>query len=70
MPVSYTHLDVYKRQMLHRLLLFPPDGLMEPSGGWGRVELTWLLILDVYKRQCFRREEPLLRSYRHQRLLK
>ena len=33
-PVSYTHLDVYKRQMLSRAVVFPQPA-REAAGDWG-----------------------------------
>ena len=43
--VSYTHLDVYKRQLLKAL-----PGMMSPSSQLGAVSVSYTH-LDVYKRQ-------------------
>ena len=54
-PVSYTHLDVYKRQLLHQNIgsgreqnteLIGPE-----AGATGAVDLEVVQFLDVYKRQ-------------------
>ena len=58
MSVSYTHLDVYKRQFLARLLRVEQDGrfVLEDEGGSEREYLfkevpVSYTHLDVYKRQ-------------------
>ena len=54
-PVSYTHLDVYKRQNLRRLQqLAEMSGLqvkLQPMGGSVAGEIGHLFEQDVYKRQ-------------------
>ena len=47
MPVSYTHLDVYKRQP-------DVDVVIVPIGGGGLISGVAFAIKDVYKRQTIR----------------
>ena len=48
--VSYTHLDVYKRQVVHRLLL-PCLPLAKPAGDRALLPMCGMFLIDVYKRQ-------------------
>ena len=56
-PVSYTHLDVYKRQHLHRTvqaireLGVRPGVTLNPATSLSTLEAVSYTHLDVYKRQ-------------------
>ena len=50
-PVSYTHLDVYKRQDTYRVLTAVDSALMVIDVAKG-VEAVSYTHLDVYKRQA------------------
>ena len=53
-PVSYTHLDVYKRQQLARAIFLPPDVRFSPTLDRKVTEVLMAVSythLDVYKRQ-------------------
>ena len=50
MPVSYTHLDVYKRQDIGRVAKGYPTAVRAPLEADVAVHLG-LILADVYKRQ-------------------
>ena len=47
-PVSYTHLDVYKRQLLARSTLSQKNKWLDDEG---RIYIIYPIAEDVYKRQ-------------------
>ena len=50
-PVSYTHLDVYKRQRSRRASTARPAASCAPTSGTSRSSAVSYTHLDVYKRQ-------------------
>ena len=66
-PVSYTHLDVYKRQSLSWVIVAADETNKEVAIGWGAIVSSLITLLatasvsythlDVYKRQVEKAED-------------
>ena len=67
LPVSYTHLDVYKRQGRFTSCIFSAlgFGMVEAVAGrsWGRVAPVSYTHLDVYKRQTLFNDDIITKEH-------
>ena len=64
MPVSYTHLDVYKRQRVCRALPGADEGADHRLPDREAVSAVSYTHLDVYKRQLYLRDPLFIPAHR------